>query len=218
MEKKLTFNTKEFCRSYDKVKLATLAKHILVGFRSQIELNELIELPVIGFFITHHNVKGLSLEETKHLIDEIQTKRLQNGFSQALIATDQEGGKVSRLSPPLKLQPSLGELLETNANLDKESLREKINEYAKEQTRELKSIGVNINFSPILDLKVEKEPSHFDFYSRIYNRAISKDPAITSFVAEVYSKKLLEGKIIPTLKHFQELEESQKTLTFSTLN
>ncbi|MBK8394056.1 MAG: glycoside hydrolase family 3 protein [Leptospiraceae bacterium] len=193
---------KNFVRSYDKVKLATLAKHILVGFRSQIELNELIELPVIGFFITHHNVKGLSLEETKHLIDEIQTKRLQNGFSQALIATDQEGGKVSRLSPPLKLQPSLGELLETNANLDKESLREKINEYAKEQTRELKSIGVNINFSPILDLKVEKEPSHFDFYSRIYNRAISKDPAITSFVAEVYSKKLLEGKIIPTLKHF----------------
>lgn len=65
------------------------------------------------------------MEETKHLIDEIQTKRLQNGFSQALIATDQEGGKVSRLSPPLKLQPSLGELLETNANLDKESLREK---------------------------------------------------------------------------------------------
>ena len=69
---------KNFVRSYDKVKLATLAKHILVGFRSQIELNELIELPVIGFFITHHNVKGLSLEETKHLIDEIQTKRLQN--------------------------------------------------------------------------------------------------------------------------------------------
>jgi len=193
---------KNFIRNYDKGKLASLAKHILVGFRSEKELSELIELPVIGFFITHHNVKGLNIDETKHLVDEIQIKRQKNGFQKALIATDQEGGKVSRLSPPLKLQSSLGELLEANSNLDNDSLRAKINSYAEEQTSELKRIGVNINFSPILDLKVEKEPSPLDMYSRIYNRAISKDPEMTSFVAEVYSKKLLEAKIIPTLKHF----------------
>ena len=87
----------------------------VVGFRSQTELNELIDLPVIGFFITHHNVKGQSLDETKQLVDEIQTKRQENGFPKALIATDQEGGRVSRLSPPLKLQSSLGELLEANS-------------------------------------------------------------------------------------------------------
>ena len=94
---------KNFVRTYDKSKLASLAKHILVGFRSQTELSELIELPVIGFFITHHNVKGLSLDETKILVDEIQTKRQENGFTRALIATDQEGGKVSRLSPPVTI-------------------------------------------------------------------------------------------------------------------
>ncbi|MBP7282542.1 MAG: glycoside hydrolase family 3 protein, partial [Leptospiraceae bacterium] len=57
-------------------------------------------------------------------------------------------------------------------------------------------------FIPILDVKVEKEASQLDMYSRIYNRAISKDPEMTSFVAEVYSKKLMTEKIIPTLKHF----------------
>lgn len=193
---------KNFVRNFDKGELASLAKHILVGFRSEKELSELVELPVIGFFITHHNVKGLSLDKTKRIVDEIQTKRLQNGFSQALIATDQEGGRVSRLSPPLKLQPSLGEIVEANSTLDKESIKEKIDLYAFEQASELKKIGVNINFSPILDLKIEKEQSPLDMYSRIYNRAISKDPEMTSFVADVYCKKLLEAKIIPTLKHF----------------
>ena len=193
---------KNFVQTYDKSKLASLAKHVLVGFRSQTELNELIDLPVIGFFITHHNVKGQSLDETKQLVDEIQTKRQENGFPKALIATDQEGGRVSRLSPPLKLQSSLGELLEANSNLNKDSLQEKINQYTKEQSNELKKIGININFSPILDLKLEKEASPLDMYSRIYNRAISKDPEMISFVAEVYSKKLMTEKIFPTLKHF----------------
>ena len=193
---------KNFVQTYDKSKLASLAKHVLVGFRSQREFKELIELPVIGFFITHHNVKGQSLDETKQLVDEIQTKRQENGFPKALIATDQEGGRVSRLSPPLKLQSSLGELLEANSNLNKDSLQEKINQYAKEQSNELKKIGININFSPILDLKLEKEASPLDMYSRIYNRAISKDPEMISFVAEVYSKKLMTEKIFPTLKHF----------------
>ncbi len=201
--KEISFRYKKnFVQTYDKSKLASLAKHVLVGFRSQRELKELIELPVIGFFITHHNVKGQSLDETKQLVDEIQTKRQENGFPKALIATDQEGGRVSRLSPPLKLQSSLGELLEANSNLNKDSLQEKINQYAKEQSNELKKIGININFSPILDLKVEKEASPLDMYSRIYNRAISKDPEMISFVAEVYSKKLMTEKIIPTLKHF----------------
>ena len=196
---------KNFILNYDKKLLAVYANHILVGFYGEKELSELLTLPVFGFFVTHHNVKGLTKDETSALIKTIQITRKQNNFTNAFIATDQEGGKVSRLSPPLKLQTSLGEILAANPNISDKELEEKINTYAKAQAEELKQIGVNLNFSPIVDLKFDKEPSAFDFYSRIYNRAISEDPKKVAFVAELYSKKLLEYKIIPTLKHFPGL-------------
>ncbi len=196
---------KNFILNYDKKRLAAYANHILVGFHGEKELSELLTLPVFGFFVTHHNVKGLSIEETKGLISKIQISRKENNYANVFIATDQEGGKVSRLSPPLQLQTSLGEVLAANLNLSDKELEDKINTYARAQAEELKHIGVNLNFSPIVDLKFDKEPSAFDFYSRIYNRAIAKDPKKVAFVAELYSKKLLEYKIIPTLKHFPGL-------------
>ena len=196
---------KNFILNYDKKLLAAFANHILVGFHGEKELSELLTLPVFGFFVTHHNVKGLSIEEAKGLISKIQISRKDNNYVNAFIATDQEGGKVSRLSPPLQLQTSLGEVLAANPNMSDKELEEKINTYARAQAEELKHIGVNLNFSPIVDLKFNKEPSAFDFYSRIYNRAISEDPKKVAFVAELYSKKLLEYKIIPTLKHFPGL-------------
>ncbi len=196
---------KDFIQSYDKKELATYARHILIGFHGEKELSELLELPVFGFFVTHHNVKGLSVDETASLITKIQAVRKEKNFASAFIATDQEGGKVSRLSPPLQLQTSLGEILADNENLTEKALEEKVNFYAQAQADELNRIGINMNFSPIVDLKFEKEPSPFDFYSRIYNRTISKIPKTVAFVAEVYSKKLLENKILPTLKHFPGL-------------
>ncbi len=209
---------KSFIQSYDKKVLATYASHILVGFRGEKELDELLALPVFGFFVTHHNVKELSIDETINLIKKIQTVRREKNFAPAFIATDQEGGKVSRLSPPLLLQTSLGEILTANPNLSEKDLEEIIKTYAQTQSDELKRIGININFSPIVDLKFEKKSSQFDFYSRIYNRAISKDPKTVAFVAEVYSKKLLENKILPTLKHFPGLGRVTEDTHFFNAN
>jgi beta-N-acetylhexosaminidase len=209
---------KYFVLNYDKKNLATLANHIIVGFHGEKELSELLTLPVFGFFVTHHNVKGLSIQGTKNLISKIQNNRKLNNFPNAFIATDQEGGQVSRLSPPLKLQSSLGEILTANPNLPEKELEEQVVSYAKSQAEELKTIGVNINFSPILDLKYEKDKSPFDLYSRIYNRAIASDPNKVSFVAEVYSRKLLEYKIIPTLKHFPGLGRVSEDTHFFNAN
>lgn len=192
---------KNFVENYNKEVLEKYASHIIVGFRSEKELNDLLNLPVLGFFITHHNVKKLDLIKSKELIDSIQTNRKKLNFPKALIASDQEGGNVSRLSPPLELQPSLGDMISDNALLNEE-LSKKINDYADLQASELNKIGVNLNFSPILDLKYKKEKNPLDLYSRIYKRAIASDPKIVSFVAEIYSKRLLENKILPTLKHF----------------
>lgn len=200
--KQLSFEYKKnFVLNYDKIKLSHFASHIIVGFRTEKELKELLQIPVLGFFVTHHNVKKLDLRKAKELMDEIQNKRKENIFPNALIASDQEGGNVSRLSPPLELQPSLGEIVAYNSDSD-EILTQKINDYAEIQATELKKIGINLNFSPILDLKLEKEKNPLDLYSRIYKRAISSDPKFVSKVGEIYSKKLLEKKILPTCKHF----------------
>ena len=52
---------KSFIQSYDKKVLATYATHILVGFRGEKELDELLALPVFGFFVSKSFVYRIRL-------------------------------------------------------------------------------------------------------------------------------------------------------------
>ena len=59
---------------------------------------------------------------------------------------------VSRLSPPLKWQPTLGMVI---AKLKTDSEREKaVRNYAETQARELDRLGITMNFGPVVDLRL----------------------------------------------------------------
>lgn len=66
------------------------------------------------------------------------------------IATDQEGGGVSRLSPPLTRLPPIAEVVGRFADI--EQRRRAIEQYATTQGRELAALGVNVNFAPVVDI------------------------------------------------------------------
>jgi beta-N-acetylhexosaminidase len=183
---------------------ARLGRHLVAGFRSWDEAARLVdEAQVGGVYVGLHNARGLSIDELAARIADLRRRRAARGLSPLLVAVDQEGGPVSRLSPPLPQKPALSSVLEGAAA---PAAREQaVRALAREQARSLRQLGANINFSPVVDLRLHPEPSLWDRYSFIGARAISADPAVVADVARLYADELLAQGVVPTAKHFPGL-------------
>ncbi len=184
-------------------RLERIGRHIIVGYHSFAEIRSLVEKRAIaGVFITDHNVKDRAAAETKAEIDSLQEIRSEQGLPPLIIAADQEGGTVSRLSPPLTKQISLGRLLSDLPH--DEDRRKAVENYAEMQASELKRIGVTLNFAPVVDLKLNPA-NRDDGETRLRWRAIAADPYLVAKVAGWYCDKVAEAGIMCTLKHFPGL-------------
>jgi beta-N-acetylhexosaminidase len=183
--------------------LAILGQHIIVGFRSRPELQELIaRRAVAGVFLTSRNVQDLDSSGLAAAIAMLQNMRHQQGLPVLWIATDQEGGSVSRLSPPLTRLPFLSEIVARHP--DPKERAAAVRQLAHTQGRELAEIGVNLNFAPVIDLNHGLiNPS--DHYTRVYQRAIAADPQTVLEVAGDYCAALMDTGVRCTLKHFPGL-------------
>jgi beta-N-acetylhexosaminidase len=187
----------------DTGRLERMGRHLIVGHRSLPEVRELIRLRgVAGIFLSSHNVRGKTVSQIRSEIRSLQSVRRRQGMPQLWIATDQEGGIVSRLSPPLSHMLGLSELVATNS--DSAELQRAVREFAGKQGRELADIGVNLNFAPVVDLNRDVRNPH-DKYTRIFERAISSDPEVVTKVARWYCEALEQQGVRCTLKHFPGL-------------
>jgi len=91
----------------DTAELEKLGRHFVVGYRSDAEIARLIERRAIGgVFVGARNVEGRSADEIRAQIAAWQGTRRGQGLPPLWIATDQEGGAVSRLSPPTTATPA----------------------------------------------------------------------------------------------------------------
>lgn len=195
--------TREEILASDPDRLERLGGRIVIGFDSFSQVKPLVEKKAIaGIFITDHNVRGRKAQDVAKDIDDLQDIRRQQGLPRLIVAADQEGGYVSRLSPPLAWQPTLGMLIE---KLKTDGEREKaVRQYAETQARELERLGITMNFGPVVDLRLGK-PNRDDGETRIYWRAIDDDPYLVAKVAGWYCDTLTKFNIICTLKHFPGL-------------
>ena len=189
----------------DPALLRKLGRHFVVGYSDIEELKSLVSHGAIGgVFITSRNIRGKSALEVKEEIDALQEIQAKLGLPPLWIATDQEGGIVSKLSPLVRTQPSLGEVVANPAPTPL-SLREQVQGFARSQAEDLRSLGVNLNFSPVVDLKPLGPRSRGDLHTRIDLRAISSDPETVAEVALEYCGTLKAEGVMPTLKHFPGL-------------
>src|ERR1700704_3821921 len=96
----------------DPALLERLGRHIIVGYRDIDELNALIERRAIaGVFLTTRNVRGRDAAAIRQEIADMQAVQRRQGLPELLVTTDQEGGVVSRMSPPLARMPPLSEIV-----------------------------------------------------------------------------------------------------------
>jgi len=184
-------------------RLERLGRRIIVGFQRFDEVRPLVEKRAIaGIFITDHNVRGRKADDVAKDIQSLQDIRKAQGLPRLIVAADQEGGYVSRLSPPLKQQPSLGALI---ANLKTDEEREKsVRAYAEAQAQGLERLGVTMNFGPVVDLRLGSSRRN-DGETQLFWRAIDSNPYLVAKVAGWYCDSLVKFDIICTLKHFPGL-------------
>ncbi|MGE5492487.1 MAG: glycoside hydrolase family 3 N-terminal domain-containing protein, partial [Actinomycetota bacterium] len=180
-----------------------IGAHFVVGFRDFDSVQTLAEKGLIGgIYLSRANLKGASAEELRRRIDALQEARRQAGLPPLFVAADQEGGSVSHLSPLVEAQPPLSSLAQAGPA---ETLPSRARRYGERQGKALAGLGVNMNLSPVVDLKPRANGNWPDLHTRIGDRAISADPRVVSAVATAYSGGLAKSGVQPTVKHFPGL-------------
>jgi beta-N-acetylhexosaminidase len=181
-----------------------LGARFIVGYDDAAQLRDLVRKGLIGgIFVTGRNVKGRTAAALRDEIAGLQALRREAGLPPLVVATDQEGGAVSRLSPLVERQPALATLLD--ADVPDDELSQRARAYGAQQGRALAALGITLNFSPVVDLRPGRAPGRWDFHTRIDERAISADPAVTAQVALAYEQGLESAGVRGTLKHFPGL-------------
>lgn len=103
-----------------------------------------------------------------------------------LVATDGEGGRVdiwSDLATPLP--PAAEQALGSD---------EQIKSAAESHGADLRRLGVNVNFAPMLDVKGGPNP--------LGDRTWSEDPNVVTEKAGAFAEGMCEAGVYPTFKHF----------------
>lgn len=188
-----------------------LGSHFIVGYHDLAEVTQLVEQSLIGgIFLSAHNVTGKSVEQVKAEVDTLQAIQTSKNLPPLWVATDQEGGSVSRLSPPIPSQPALSSLVDQSSCTEvvdscfTPAEREAVRTYASLQAKSLVSLGVNLNLAPVVDLyRGTRVPG--DRYTHLESRSLGRYPWLVIAIADIYLDEQIKAGITPTLKHFPGL-------------
>lgn len=179
-----------------------LGRHFVVGYSSFDDVAALAAKGLIGgIYVTRRNISGRTADDLKSEISSLQAMRRAAGLPPLIVAADQEGGIVSHLSSRSTSLPALSTL--TSLPADK---RLKMAEgFGHIHGHELSSLGVTLNFAPVVDLLRIQPRNLFDTHSLISRRAISGDPETVTEIALAYVRGLEASGVGATVKHFPGL-------------
>ncbi|MCH9808624.1 MAG: glycoside hydrolase family 3 protein [Alphaproteobacteria bacterium] len=184
--------------------LRMLGGHVMIGYYRGWQLTPLLKRGAIGgVFVTRRNAKRRSRKAIARELQSFRTLAAEGSSRPLLIATDQEGGLVAHMTPPLKRQTSLGDAVKRAKTPQERS--EIARQFAIKQAIGLSDLGINLNFSPVVDLKPAKRLRR-DRKTHLKRRAISNDPQIVIEAAQTYCNTLAGWRILCTLKHFPGLQ------------
>ncbi len=176
----------------EKLKTMTLDEKIsqlfLVRYPEMNQLEELQKYNFGGYLFFAKDFKNKTEEQVKDEIANLQSV----AKIPLLIAADEEGGKVVRVSS----NPNLAEKpFESPRDLYISGGFEKVAEDTVNKSKLLNNLGVNLNLAPVVD--VSTNPNDY-----MYQRALGEDTDLTS----IYSSTVINASkglgVSYTLKHF----------------
>ena len=136
-------------------------------------------------------------KEENNIINGAQVRRLTSALQEyaggnLLIATDQEGGSVCRLSPKRGFPAS-----PPPADLGSTTLQ-RTRHYSAQTANLLKSLGINLNLAPVADINTHPENPVIG----MLGRSFSSDPEKVSLHVGAWIEAHRERNILSCLKHF----------------
>lgn len=153
--------------------------------------------------IQRYNLAGVILfdkdpvnrKKAKNISSPIQLKNLTAKLQKytnkpLLIAVDQEGGKVQRLSPKNGFSRYYPNAATVAANGDSAQYTT--------MAKELKSVGVNFNLAPVVDLALNPKNRVIVGLKRSYG----SDPKIVTDYAGSFIKSMNRYDVLTSIKHF----------------
>ena len=141
-----------------------------------------------GYILYARDFRNHTKESATSMIKSYQ----DNSKIPMLIGVDEEGGTVNRVSlyPAFRNSP-----FRSPQELYKSGGWETITSDAIEKSKLLRSLGINVNFAPVVD--VSENPNDY-----IYNRSFGSDADMTAQYAKKVVKAMHKEHIEPVLKHF----------------
>ena len=150
-----------------------------------------------GFVFFEKDFTNKTKSEVIDMINELQ----DNSKIPLLTAVDEEGGKVVRISSNPNLR---SEKFKSSKELYNEGGFDLIKKDTKEKSNLLKSLGLNLNLAPVVD--VSTNPNDY-----IYSRTLGLDENLTAD----YAKTVIEASkglgVSYTLKHFPGYSSNSDT-------
>ena len=169
-------------------------RSFIVGIKStkllKKEKNFLKRYKPWGVILFTRNIKNI--EQTLKLT--LSIKKIFNDKNYPILI-DQEGGKVNRLKNIISFDNLTSEFFGKKYLENYREFQFFYKLFIDKTSQLLKSIGVNINTSPVLDLRI-KSTSNV-----IGNRSFSRDPKITSKIGDFCIKYFHENSIGTVIKH-----------------
>ena len=161
----------------------------LLGTEIMPEERELLQHPAVGGVILFTR-NYASVPQIKQLCEAIRHSRP----TPLLIAVDQEGGRVQRFQEGFTRLPPMGELGKLYDISPEKALKTAENT-AEVMATELRKVGVDISFAPVLDLDK-------GINSAIGDRAFHHDPKTVAELAAAFIRGMRRGGMRATGKHF----------------
>ena len=173
-------------------RIAAMTTEEKIGQMMMVSIPGTTLTPVVAAWLKEHHIGGVVLlgsniitaTQTKTLIHDLQTQARSANDPLFFIAVDQEGGIVSRF-------PFLNQMTAQKDIKDKDEAER----VAYERGKELRDLGVNINFSPVLDIPQSSK----DF---IANRSFSGNAKTVASKGTGMIQGYTQAGIIATPKHF----------------
>lgn len=139
-----------------------------------------------AFILFSKNGNAVDKDQIRELCAEIQS--LHSDGLPALVSVDQEGGRVQRFRQGFTRLPPADQA----GKLQDEDLRV----LTEIQARELRNVGINLNFAPVAD--VNTNPNN----PIIGDRAYSSDPTDAARAVRIVVQEHLKWGVLPCIKHF----------------
>lgn len=178
--------------AYTKMKTLTLDEKIgqifLVRVPEKNKISDLEKYKFGGYLLFQRDFDNKTKKEVTDMVDSFQNA----SKIPLIVATDEEGGKVSRISNNTNLVQTP---FKSPSELYKEGGLEAIKKDTINKSEVLEDLGINVNLAPVVDVATDPD-------SYMYERTIKEDTKTTSDYAKTVIEASKGSKVSYTLKHF----------------